>query len=155
MGKLPTVCPSIAISRDSHTDTSCLSALLNPHHGKVEQLRLMEVKKGQRDILLYHEVNSFVLVTWGTDVVEGCLKDESVNLEATDIFNKLVWFLFSMQEISLHAWYRVGTITPELRDTWQTIKITIKEFFRVRCKRGLIQGTHHSKGDDTTKITIA
>ena len=129
MGKHPTVCPPTAISRDSHADPSCASALLDPHHGKVEQLCLTEVKQGQRDILLYHDTNSFVLITWGTDVVEGCLNNKVLNLKpGTYLIN---WSGSCALCTKYHCvpGIELAQSHLRLRDNWQAIKIpSLKNF---------------------------
>ena len=34
----------------------------------------VEIVKNRQDQLIYHSINSFILVTWGTEIVEECLK---------------------------------------------------------------------------------
>lgn len=81
IGHKPLVCPPTALSRGKHiADHSCASALLNPNKD-VSHLCPTKVTSEKHDQLYYHSVNTFVLVTWGTDVIEGCLNSKMLSLK--------------------------------------------------------------------------
>lgn len=75
------VCPPSIISRDQEADGDCVSALLNLTQSKVDETCPAQLSISRKDRLFYHDVNSFILVTWGTDLVDGCLKSKVLTLK--------------------------------------------------------------------------
>ena len=128
-GKHPTVCPPTAISRAPHADPSCASALLDPNHRQVEQTCFTEVKAGQRDKLIYHDVNTFILITWGTNIIEGCLRDKIMTLKPGTY--RINWSGSCPLCTRHHCvpGVKLSHSTLKLKNTWQPIKIpNIKNF---------------------------
>ena len=128
-GKHPTVCPPTAISRTPHADLSCASALFDPNHRRIEQTCFTEVKAGQRDQLIYHDVNTFILITWGTNVIEGCLQDKVMTLKPGTY---MIHWSGTCPLCTRHhcvPGVEISRSTLKLNNIWQPIKIpNIKNF---------------------------
>jgi len=126
-GTDPMICPPMPIQRDSHEIHSCKSALLR----KIDVAKYCPVKVtiDRHDHFYYHDVNSFILVTWGTDIVEECRHSETISLSPG------TYMLDWEGECSLCTRHHCipGTIetgsTLRLNNTWRAVNIPkIKSF---------------------------
>ena len=79
VGDQPMVCPTVPVRRNGAGPKSCQSALLsNVDVSDYCSVDVVNVDLG--DQFIYHSINSFVLVTWGTEIVEECLKPNHKSL---------------------------------------------------------------------------
>ena len=78
-GREPMVCPPLPIRRDNLDETSCKAALLRDKD--VVKHCPVQVEYNMNDQFYFHDVNSFILVTRGTDLIEECVHPESLNLK--------------------------------------------------------------------------
>ena len=126
-GTDPMVCPPLPVRRDSREIYSCKTALLR----KTDVAKYCPVKVtiDRQDHFYYHDVNCFILVTWGTDIVEECLHSETISLSPGTYM--LEW----KGECSLCTRHHCipGTIetgsTLRLNNTWRAVTIPkIKSF---------------------------
>ena len=123
IGSHPLVCPPMPVLRDDTTDHSCASALLKLTHRKVSQECPVKVTSDVRDKMFYHDVNSFVLVTWGTDVVEGCLHSKAMSLTpGTYLISWSGECPLCTKQHCIPGIVQTGS-TLRLENTWQAIQI--------------------------------
>lgn len=80
VGENPTVCPAMPVRRKAAGQQSCQSALVS--NSDISHACPVEVVNTRQDQLIYHSINSFILVTWGTEVSEECLHSSRKSLEA-------------------------------------------------------------------------
>ena len=130
-GTNPMVCPPMPVRRDNLAAHSCKAALLR----NVDVIKYcpVQITRNTQDQFFYHDINSFILVTWGTDIVEECLHSETISLSAGTYM--LEW----EGECSLCTKHHCipGTIqtgsTLRLNNTWRPISIPeIKSFSELK-----------------------
>ena len=68
-GKSPIVCPPVIINRDSQGGQELCLCSVKPGQGNTHSLCHIKLVCDRTDKLYYFHVNSFVLVTFGTDLV--------------------------------------------------------------------------------------
>jgi hypothetical protein len=73
--------------------------------------------------MYYHDINSFVLVTWGTDVTEGCLHSKVKSLKAgTYLINWSGECPLCTKQHCIPGIVRTGS-SLRLKNTWQALEI--------------------------------
>lgn len=122
MGHNPMVCSPMPVQRDG-TDHSCASALLRLTNREVSQVCPVQVTRDTFDKLFYHDVDSFVLVTWGTEVMEGCLQSKVMYLKAgTYLINWSGDCPLCTRQHCIPGIVRAGS-SLRLKNTWQALEI--------------------------------
>jgi hypothetical protein len=122
VGEHPLVCPPMAVRRN-FVDNTCMASLLNLTSKGVSQQCPVRISRSTEERLYYHDVNSFVLVTWGTEVTEGCYHTTVLSLKAG------VYLIEWSGKCSLCTRHhcikgilRTGS-SIRLRNAWQALKI--------------------------------
>ena len=80
VGTHPMVCPSLPVRRNSVGPHSCKSALLS--NTDISKYCPVEITRNRQDQLIFHSINSYILVTWATEIVEECLRPVKQTLKA-------------------------------------------------------------------------
>ena len=70
VGHDPLVCLPVPIPRYPESEKSCSASLVLDHH--LNKFCEVDVKQRSGDIFYSHDVNDFILVTWGTILTEQC-----------------------------------------------------------------------------------
>ncbi len=82
MGDHPLVCPPMPLAiNHGGVEDSCEMALLSPNQEEISHLCPAKVVSMTKDQLFPHAINSFVLSTWGTELIEGCLHTKVLSLK--------------------------------------------------------------------------
>ena len=82
IGDQPLVCPPMAVKRDNFDDFSCAASLFNENNENKGQNCKIKISNDMSEKVFYHGVNVFILVTWGTEVTEGCLHNKVLSVNA-------------------------------------------------------------------------
>ena len=132
VGSNPIVCPPLPINRESGTtDHSCIAALLGITDKNATSVCPVKVTLGRNDQVFYHDVNAFILVTWGTDVTEGCFHSRTMKLNAGTYLVK--WSgecPLCTQQHCISGIVRTGS-TLRLEHKWQSLQIPKLDNFSV------------------------
>ena len=132
IGSNPIVCPPLPINRESGTtDRSCIAALLGITGRNATSVCPVKVTLGRKDEVFYHDVNTFILVTWGTDITEGCFHSRTMQLNAGTYLVK--WSgecPLCTQQHCISGIVRTGS-TLRLEHKWQSLQIPKLDNFSV------------------------
>ena len=153
-GTNPIVCPSLPVRRNSVGPQSCKSALLS--NIDVSAYCSVEITRNHHDQLIFHSINSFILVTWGTEIVEECLHPVKKTLSPGAYM--LEWDGHCSLCTIDHCIQ--GTVitgsTLRLNNTWQALKIPeISKFTKLELANSLplpspLSAIKDSKMDELT-----
>ena len=123
VGDQPLVCPPTAVKRDDFSDKSCVSSLFSDSIENKGDNCPVQVSGDMSEHIYYHGVNMFVLITWGTEITEGCFHSKLMSLSPG------AYLIEWSGKCSLCTRYHCvrGVImtgsTLRLENTWQVMRI--------------------------------
>lgn len=129
IGSHPLVCLPMPIKRKDQGARTCGTALSASDQSEVTTSCPVKVAGREEDKLFVHEINSFVVVTWGTDVREGCLHNKVLTLQpGTYLIEWSGKCPLCTQQHCVPGVVRMGS-TLRLENTWQNFPLPKVQHF--------------------------